>query len=124
MMFENLPLTLFGDGSTARDYTYISDTVSGIRGVISYLMSHNSVFEVVNLGNNHPVALKELVQKISLATGIDPRIERLPVQPGDVDITYADIGKAKRMIGYQPQVNLENGLKYFVEWFKKKKAAF
>jgi nucleoside-diphosphate-sugar epimerase len=82
------------------------------------------VFEVVNLGNNHPVALKELVQKISLATGIDPRIERLPVQPGDVDITYADIGKAKRMIGYQPQVNLENGLKYFVEWFKKKKAAF
>jgi nucleoside-diphosphate-sugar epimerase len=122
MMFENIPLTLFGDGSSARDYTYVSDTVSGIRGVISYLMSHHSVFEILNLGNNHPVSLKELVQKISLITGIDPEIERLPLQPGDVDITYADIGKAKRMIGYQPQVNLEDGLKYFVEWFKKKKA--
>lgn len=123
MMFENVPLTLFGDGSSARDYTYVSDTVSGILGVISYLMSHNSVFEIVNLGNNHPVTLKELVQKISQVTGIDPKIERLPVQPGDVDITYADIRKAKRMIGYQPQVKLEDGLTNFVEWFKKKKAA-
>ncbi|MDN5290128.1 MAG: UDP-glucuronate 4-epimerase [Anaerophaga sp.] len=123
MMFENIPLTLFGDGSSARDYTYVSDTVNGILGVISYLMSHNSVFEIVNLGNNHPVTLKELVQKISQVTGIDPKIERLPIQPGDVDITYADIRKAKRMIGYQPQVKLEDGLKNFVEWFTKKKAA-
>lgn len=118
MMLENIPLTLFGDGSTARDYTYISDTVSGIKGVVSYLMRHESVFEVLNLGNNQPVSLSKLVRKISEATSIAPKIERLSMQPGDVDITFASIEKARQMINYQPQVKLEEGLKNFVEWIK------
>ena len=118
MMFEGQPLTLFGDGSTARDYTFVTDTVNGIIGVIDYLLSHESVFEVLNLGNNQPVTLRDLVKEISLATGITPKIERLPMQPGDVDVTCADIEKAQRMIGYQPQTKLSDGLKTFVAWFK------
>jgi nucleoside-diphosphate-sugar epimerase len=118
MMFEGTPLTLFGDGSTSRDYTFINDTVSGIYSASDYLMTHNNVFETINLGNNHPISLNNLVEKIADATGTQPKIERLPMQPGDVDITYADISKAQKLLGYQPQVKLEDGLKAFVDWYK------
>ncbi|PWD99226.1 GDP-mannose 4,6-dehydratase [Marinilabilia rubra] len=119
MMFEDTPLTLFGDGTTSRDYTYISDTVSGIIGAISYLLNHDKVFETVNLGNNHPISLSDLVNKIAKATQTQPTIERLPMQPGDVNITFANIDKAGKMFGYKPEVTLEDGLKSFVDWFKK-----
>ncbi|WP_291860921.1 GDP-mannose 4,6-dehydratase [Marinilabilia sp.] len=118
MMFEGTPLTLFGDGSTSRDYTFISDTVSGICSAADYLMTNNNVFETINLGNNHPISLNNLVEKITEATGTQPKIERFPMQPGDVDITYADISKAQKLLGYQPQVKLEDGLKAFVDWYK------
>lgn len=118
LMYEERPLTLFGDGSSARDYTFISDTISGIKGVINYLMSHNHVYEIINLGNNKPISLNDLVKEISAATGIKPKIERLPMQPGDVDITCADISKAEKMINYQPKTQLHEGLKKFVNWYK------
>ncbi|PRY99833.1 GDP-mannose 4,6-dehydratase [Marinilabilia salmonicolor] len=118
MMLEGTPLTLFGDGSTSRDYTFISDTVAGICGAVDCLMANNKVFETVNLGNNHPVSLKNLVTKISEATATEPTIKRLPMQPGDVDVTFADISKAQKLLGYHPRVKLEDGLKAFVEWFK------
>lgn len=118
MMFEGTPLTLFGDGSTSRDYTFISDTVFGICKTMEYLMSHNNVFETINLGNNHPVSLSQLVEKIAQATETTPRIERLPMQPGDVNITFASIEKAEKLLGYKPGVSLEEGLKSFVEWYK------
>lgn len=119
MMFEDTPLTLFGDGSTSRDYTFISDTVVGICGAIDYLMSNDNVFETVNLGNNHPVSLSNLVTKIAEATTKKPKINRLPMQPGDVDVTFADISKAQNLLGYHPRVKLEDGLNTFVEWYKK-----
>lgn len=118
MMYEHKPLTLFGDGSTSRDYTFVSDTVAGICGAVDHLMSHDNVFETVNLGNNHPVSLSNLVKKIAEATNIEPEIKRLPMQPGDVDVTFADISKAEKLLGYQPIVKLEDGLKAFVDWFK------
>ncbi|MFW6043537.1 MAG: GDP-mannose 4,6-dehydratase [Marinilabiliaceae bacterium] len=118
MLYEEAPLTLFGDGSTSRDYTYIDDTISGILKVIYYLRDHNNVFETVNLGNNHPISLNELVDKLSQVTGTSPKIERLPMQPGDVNITYANIDKATRMFGYKPVVSLESGLLKFNEWFR------
>jgi len=94
MMFKGTPITLFGDGSTSRDYTFISDTIAGICRATDYLMSHEGVFETINLGNNHPISLSDLVQKIAKATKTQPNIERLPMQPGDVNVTYANIGKA------------------------------
>ncbi|MGM0376008.1 MAG: GDP-mannose 4,6-dehydratase, partial [Bacteroidota bacterium] len=118
MLYDRIPLTLFGDGSTARDYTYIDDTVSGILKVIHYLRGHNNVFETINLGNNHPISLNELVDKLSQITDTSPEVERLPMQPGDVNITYANIDKATRMFGYKPVVSLESGLHKFDEWFR------
>lgn len=111
------PVTLFGDGTTARDYTYIDDTLAGIVGVIDYLFNHEGVFETVNLGNNQPVGLKKMVQTIYEATGESPNLIYKPMQPGDVDITFADISKAKALFGYQPAFDFDEGVKRFIEWF-------
>ncbi len=119
MIYNGIPLPLFGDGSTSRDYTYVTDTVSGIKGVMNYLMKNTGIFETVNLGNNRPVSLKDLVRTIAEATGIEPAINRLPMQPGDVNTTFASIEKANKLFGYQPKVTLEEGLEKFVMWYKK-----
>jgi UDP-glucuronate 4-epimerase len=111
------PITLYGDGSTARDYTYIEDTLAGIIGSIEYLFKHEGVFETVNLGNNHPVGLKKMVQTIYDATGETPNLIYQPMQPGDVDITFADISKAQNLFAYQPAYSFDDGVKRFVEWY-------
>ncbi len=121
MMFEGIPLTLYGDGSTSRDYTFVSDTIEGINQAISFLMKHEKVFEIINLGNNQPVSLNDLVRKISHATRTKPLIEWFPMQPGDVNVTYANIDKAGRLLNYHPEVQLEEGLKKFVQWYKSQK---
>lgn len=112
-------ITLFGDGSTARDYTYISDIINGIVGAIDYLFTHNSVYETVNLGNNHPVKLNKMVETIYDACGEKPNINYQAMQPGDVDITYADISRAQKLFKYQPVSSFEEGVKKFVEWYDK-----
>ena len=76
-----------------------------------------NVFETVNLGNNKPVSLIEMITAIYEATGEKPTINQLPMQPGDVDITYADISKSQQLFGYQPQFNFKEGIKRFIEWF-------
>ncbi|MBN2263884.1 MAG: GDP-mannose 4,6-dehydratase [Prolixibacteraceae bacterium] len=111
------PVTLFGDGTTARDYTYIDDTLAGITGAIDYLFEHDNVFETVNLGNNQPVGLKKMVQTIYNAIGQQPNLKYAPMQPGDVDITFADITKANKLFAYQPTYSFEEGVKKFVEWY-------
>lgn len=108
------PITMYGDGSTSRDYTYIDDTVLGIVAAIKY---DKSDFEIINLGNNYTVSLKELISAIEDVTGKKAVIEQLPEQPGDVPKTFADISKAKKLLDYNPRTNLEEGLKKFLEWF-------
>lgn len=117
---EGKQISMFGDGSTARDYTYIEDTLSGILGAILYLLNNEKVYETVNLGNNHPVLLRDMIAAIYEATGEKPNIEQLPMQPGDVDITYADITKAKQLLSYQPKFDFKDGVKRFVEWYDDK----
>lgn len=114
---ENKAIQMFGDGSTARDYTFIEDTLGGIIGAINYLFGNDNVFEIVNLGNNKPVLLRDMIDAICKATGSTPNIKQMPMQPGDVDITYADIAKATSLFGYQPKFNFEEGVKRFVEWY-------
>jgi UDP-glucuronate 4-epimerase len=109
---EKIPI--FGDGSSRRDYTYIDDLIEGILSVIH----HHKGFETYNLGESQTTSLKELVQFIEEALGKKANIEMFEPQPGDVSITYADITKAKRMLGYQPKVNMKEGIKRFVEWYK------
>jgi len=113
---ESIPM--FGDGSTARDYTFVDDTVAGINGALNYLRENENVFETVNLGNNQPVKLADLIEKIGNALGVKPVIEQLPMQPGDVDITYASIEKAKKLFDYNPGTKIEDGLGKFVDWFR------
>jgi UDP-glucuronate 4-epimerase len=113
---EKIPI--YGDGSTRRDYTYIDDLIEGILGVIRY----HKGFEVYNLGESQTTSLIELIKLIEGALGEKANIEMLATQPGDVSITYADITKAKRVLGYQPKVKMEEGIRRFVEWYKAQRA--
>lgn len=117
LLYQGKSIPMFGDGSTARDYTFIQDIVSGIIQSIAYLGKNKGVFETMNLGNHTPVKLLHLIETISEVTGQKANIEQLPMQPGDVNITYADISKAQSLIGYQPKTSLKNGLKAFVDWY-------
>jgi UDP-glucuronate 4-epimerase len=110
---EKIPI--YGDGSSRRDYTYIDDLIDGILGVIRY----HKGFEIYNLGESQTTSLKELIRLIEETMGKKANVEMLEPQPGDVSVTYADITKAKRMLKYQPGVKMEEGIKRFVEWYKK-----
>lgn len=112
-------INVFGDGSTARDYTYVSDIVNGI---IQSLMNLKG-YEVLNIGGSDPISLTNLIRVIEQAVGSPARINRLPMQPGDVQQTYANITKAAQLIGYQPSVQIEEGIRRFVEWYRIKQSA-
>lgn len=109
---ESIPF--YGDGSTRRDYTYIDDIVDGV--VRS--LDHCEGYEIYNLGENQTTSLAELVDQIGKACGKDPVIDRQPMQPGDVKITYADISKAQKKLGYAPSTLVAQGLVKFVEWYR------
>jgi len=110
-------IPVFGDGSTARDYTFVSDTVDGILACTTKEFG----FEIFNLGESQTVTLSYLIELLENALGKKAVIERKPLQPGDVPITFADISKAKARLGYNPQVKIEQGIPKFVEWFRSKK---
>jgi nucleoside-diphosphate-sugar epimerase len=101
-----------------RDYTYVDDIVAGVIASLEYVSPSGVPFEVFNLGNCHPVRLAELIAKLEVATGTKALQERLPDQPGDVPITWANIDKAKRLLGYSPQTSMEQGLRNFVEYYR------
>jgi UDP-glucuronate 4-epimerase len=113
-------ISMYGDGSSSRDYTFISDIIAGIYGALTYLNENNSIFETTNLGNNHPVKLLDLIHLLYRLMETDPNIKRLPMQPGDVTTTYADISKASKLFGYSPKVKFEDGLQQFLHWYKTK----
>lgn len=115
---ESIPV--YGDGSTSRDYTYISDIVDGIIKSIAYVENNKDIYEIFNIGSNSPVSLTEMIETIEKVLGKKAIIDRLPMQPGDVDRTYADISKLKEMTGYNPSLTFEEGIEKFVEWYKGK----
>lgn len=109
---------MFGDGTSQRDYTYCDDIVDGICGA----MGLGAGFEIINLGNSRTVELRELIGLIEAALGTRARIEALPPQPGDVPITYADISKAARLLGYSPNFPIELGIERAVAWHRERTA--
>lgn len=117
-IFKKKPITMYGEGDTSRDYTYVQDTVAGIIAALNYVSVNKNVFEVANLGNSSPVSLKELVDTIYELTGEQPNIRYEPKQAGDVDVTFADISKAKKLFGYDPQTSLRDGLRNFIVWYR------
>ena len=118
LMLEDKEIPMFGDGTTSRDYTYIEDIVDGIIKSAKYVENNNNVYEILNLGNSTPVTLKEMINTIAKVLGKEPKINQLPMQPGDVQRTFADISKAKELIGYDPKTSFEKGSENFVEWYK------
>lgn len=108
------PLPVFGDGTTERDYTYVGDILDGI--VKAY--DHAKGYRIYNLGESSTISLKDLVAAIGEATGKEPRVDWQPMQPGDVVRTYADVTRAKRELGYDPKVDVREGLARFVAWYR------
>ncbi len=109
------PVTVYGDGSMKRDFTYIDDIIEGTVAAIQKCDGYN----IYNLGESRPITVNELVTRIEKAIGKKAIIEHIPMQPGDVDCTYADISKATRELGYDPKTDIRTGLSEFVEWFRK-----
>ena len=108
------PIPFFGDGTTRRDYTYIEDIVQGVIGALD----RSKGFAIYNLGESQTISLTELVEAIGEVCGREPVLDRHPSQPGDMLQTYADVTKARRDLGYDPRVGLQDGLGRFLEWYR------
>ncbi|VGO21663.1 NAD-dependent epimerase/dehydratase family protein [Pontiella sulfatireligans] len=114
-MLHGRPIKVFNHGDMKRDFTYIDDIVCGVKAALT--ADGLDPYEIFNLGNNQPERLMSMIQILGDALGIEPKMEMLPMQPGDVPITYADITKAQAKLGYQPSIGLKDGLGRFVEWY-------
>jgi UDP-glucuronate 4-epimerase len=108
------PIPLFGNGESRRDYTYIDDIIDGVVAALDL----SPAFEILNLGGAETTRLSDLVAWIAQELGVEANIERLPDQPGDVPITFADVTKAREVLGYAPKVPIREGLRRFVEWYR------
>ena len=118
LMSDGETLPVFGDGTTQRDYTYIDDILQGVEGSLDYGRANPGCYEVLNLGESRTVTLSEMIEVLSEALGVQPRIRRLPSQPGDVDRTYADVSRARELVGYEPTTEFKDGIHRFVAWLR------
>ena len=114
LILRGEPIPVFGDGSTARDYTYVSDTLQGIIACTQKEFG----YQIYNLGESHTVKLNRLIELLEMTLGKKAQIQRLPPQPGDVPLTCADVTKAREHLGYRPSVPIEEGIDLFAAWFK------
>jgi UDP-glucuronate 4-epimerase len=108
-------IPMFGDGSSSRDYTFVDDVIAGVRAAMVYT---GSDYEVINLGNNRTVGLREMIGTLERTVGVPARIDQQPDQPGDVPHTWARIDKARALLGYDPRTGFEQGVRVFCEWLK------
>lgn len=113
---EGAPIKKFGDGKSMRDYTFVEDIVSGILAACDNPFD----YEIINLGNNKPVELNYFISVIEKLLDKKAVIEEMPKQPGDVDVTYADISKAQKLLGYSPKTSIEEGMQKFINWYKQR----
>jgi UDP-glucuronate 4-epimerase len=111
------PVPVYGDGTFKRDYTYVDDIMQGVLSALERKFD----FEIFNLGESQTTETLQLVRLIESALGKKANVEHMPVQPGDVPITYADIDKSRKMLGYDPQIKIAEGIPLFVEWFRAQK---
>ena len=116
LLWNGRPVPMYGDGSSRRDYTYVDDIVDGLVATLDLAPG----FEILNLGGADTTSLKDLVHWIAEELAVEPRIDYLPAQPGDVPITYADVSKAARLLGYAPKVPIREGLRRFVAWYRER----
>lgn len=114
LIHEGKPIPVFGDGSTRRDYTFVDDIIQGVRRAVDYDKSN---YEIFNLGESQTIELLKLIELLEKSLGKKAIIERHEMQPGDVPITFADISKSRKLLNYNPQTKIEDGIPKFVEWF-------
>ncbi len=117
---QDLPIEIYGDGTSRRDYTYIDDIIDGIEGAMKYDLKD---FDIINLGRSQPVLLKEMIAHLEEALGKRAAIVQKPPQRGDVPYTFASTDKACRLLGYNPSISLEDGIQRFVAWYKENRHA-
>lgn len=120
LMEEGRAIPRFGDGSTQRDYTYIDDILQGVLASLEYARLHPGTYEVVNLGESRTVSLNEMIRVVAEALDVEPVIDELPMQPGDVTRTYADVSRARELFGYEPTTDFRDGIARFVAWFRER----
>ena len=118
-MVDGRPLILFGDGTQARDYTYCDDIVAGVIAAVDWTADAPVGMELVNLGGNRPLPLQALVSELASALGITPTLQRAPMQTGDVQVTCADVEKARRVLGFEARTPFGEGIERFVAWFRR-----
>ncbi len=117
LITQGKPIQVFGDGTTRRDYTYVDDIIQGVRSAIDY---DSSMYEIFNLGESQTIELGELISLLERNLEMNAIIDRQPMQPGDVPITFADITKSRELLGYNPTTKIADGIPKFVEWFRSK----
>jgi UDP-glucuronate 4-epimerase len=110
-------LPFYGDGTTKRDYTYIEDIIDGVVKSIKYVEENSGVYEIFNLGESQTISLSHMLKCIEEELGTKAAVKRLPMQAGDVEKTFADISKAKKILGYNPKTKFEDGIKKFIKWY-------
>ena len=118
LIYNEKELPIFGDGTSKRDYTYVADIVNGIMNALD----NEFEFEIINLGNSNPVELNKFVAIIEENVGKKAKIKRLPIQPGEVKITYSDIRKAKKLLDWEPKIKINEGMNKFIDWYKNERA--
>ncbi|MGQ0560347.1 MAG: GDP-mannose 4,6-dehydratase [Gemmatimonadota bacterium] len=118
LMLRGEPIPFYGDGTSERDYTWIDDIMQGVIAAIDRSRAVPGEFEIINLGESRTTSLRQLVDLIAQAVGVEPILQRLPMQPGDVNRTFADVSKARDLLGYRPTTPVEAGIPHFVEWLK------
>ncbi len=119
LLLSGEPVPRFGDGSTARDYTFITDILSGLSSALDLARSKEGIFDIINLGEARTVSLSEMIDVLGRVLERSPVIEKKPAQPGDVDRTFADVSRAREILGYQPSVAFEDGARMFADWYRK-----
>lgn len=121
LISEGKEIPFFGDGTTARDYTYVDDIIDGVLKSITYLENNKGLYEIFNLGESELISLNQMIETLEEAMGEKAVLNKLPMQPGDVSRTNADISKAKKIIGYAPITSFSKGIKKFLNWFESEK---
>lgn len=110
------PIPVFNHGRMSRDFTYVDDIVQGVKA--SLFAPGLDAYEIFNLGHHHPEDLMGFIRILAAELGVEPKMDLLPMQPGDVESTYADIAKARAKLGFEPTTPLAEGLPRFVRWFR------
>lgn len=120
LILNNKPIDMYGDGNTYRDYTYIDDTVNGIISSINYLYNNTNIYEIINIGSSNPIKLIDMINILGNKLNKEVIINKMNMQLGDVNYTYADITKAKKLLGYTPKISFEEGIDKYVKYLRLK----